>query len=600
MKKINNSHIKKVILILLSFFSILFFSISVQCNSLNDWMPNKDFQNLVFENMKNQNININSVNDITKAKMNQLRYIRNTFRDKNKKIFHDDLLVSDNNSETKNYSIDGIQYANNLRELQLSSNLNYGEGAYVGDITNINPIKHLNKLEYLSLFGNRISDINPIINLQNNGSLKYLDVVNNSISDFSKLDLSKYSLEDIPNKTDKILPNAIIHDTNPAYYNQNIVSKPVKVDVNNPNYQFILNQHIKLPKSVIPSLISPQNYFLLKQNNLHDKKIRPYVNGANNVQKIDGERYGINFIGLKDQEINPMDTMKVKRFNNIKIPYKNYLIVRGGISEDSLIALPYVFVNHNVTPDDNSKQKNEIINNGNIVENSKVKFKKFAVYALKHVYMYKNNNFKKNERIANYYNKPRIKRPMFIVYKKSVSKNQNVRYFVKDVNHKSSTYGKKGYLTHKNNYVRPVYYQGKHKKFTVINPSGINSYKKNNLTRKVKNYKQGTVLRVKGMTKYHLTTRYILTNGRYITGNRKLIIMGDRKQVNKIRTKRAINLYKDKDLKKKIKIIKKNKNIKVKGFNYSQDNNFKVKGTKRYKINGGFITANKKLIKVIK
>lgn len=214
--------------------------------------------------------------------------------------------------------------------------------------------------------------------------------------------------------------------------------------------------------------------------------------------------------------------------------------------------------------------------------------------------MYKNKTFHKNERIVSYHNKPRVKRPMFVVYGTAVSKKQNVRYLVRDVNHHSKTYNKRGYITNKYNYVRPAYYQGMHKKLTVINPNGVNSYKKKNLTKKVKNYPQGKLLKVKKIVKHNLTTRYVLTNGRYITGNRKLVIMNYHKQARRIKTKHSIYLYKDKELKRKVKKIKKNKYINVKGFDYSKENSMKVKGTKRYKISGGYITANKKYIKFIK
>ncbi|WP_243673976.1 DUF5776 domain-containing protein [Lentilactobacillus kisonensis] len=37
----------------------------------------------------------------------------------------------------------------------------------------------------------------------------------------------------------------------------------------------------------------------------------------------------------------------------------------------------------------------------------------------------------------------------------------------------------------------------------------------------------GTHLKVKKIVNYHLTSRYLLMNGSYITGNKKLIIQGN-------------------------------------------------------------------------
>ncbi|MCF6515605.1 hypothetical protein GSH19_05490 [Lactobacillus sp. S2-2] len=677
MKKKQFLNLKLLIFVLPIFLLFLGNNPINASDDVDSWMPNKDFQNLVLNNMKDQKIDVDSTKDITKSKMNKLHYLRNTFRDKNGHIFHDDLLAGGNKSGIDSYSIEGIQYAKNLNELQLSSNLNYGKGAYVGDITDVSPIKDLLKLEYVSLYGNRITNIDPIINLQNNGSLKYLDIINNSISDFSKLDLSKYNNDDIPANNYDIFSYNVIHMNNPAYYDQNIVTRAVKVDKNNPNYQFDFNKFVKLPNVVNPIGVSPQNYLLLKQNKLGDRHLWPYVNGANSVQRMDGEKTGINFVNLKNQEYNPDKTITAPGFKNIKLPYKNYMIVKGGISNENFIVIPYNFVDHgtvnvhykdiygnkisedeqltgkigsdyethsknipgyylervegnekgkftaedidvtyryNIIHDNNGGNGNDNGSNGNSSNGGNTNnggnnwnplpkpkhFKPFAIYAMKHIYMYKNKTFKRNERIADYHNKPRIKRPMFVVYGTAVSNKQRVRYLVRDVNHHSKTYNKRGYITNNYPYTRLAYYQGMHKKFTVINPNGVNSYKNKNLTKKVKNYKQGTVLKVKKIVKYNLTTRYVLNNGRYITGNRKLVIMHNRKQVKKIKTKHSIYLYKDNELKHKIKKISKNKYINVRGFDYSKENNMKLKGTKRYRISGGYITANKKFIKVIK
>lgn len=129
-----------------------------------------------------------------------------------------------------------------------------------------------------------------------------------------------------------------------------------------------------------------------------------------------------------------------------------------------------------------------------------------AVYSLKKIYLYKNNTFSKNERRAGYSRKPRVYRPMFVVTGYSHSKNGRLRYQVRDVNHLTKNKGKKGYITAQWAYVRPVYYQSSHKTLTVINPRGVNAYTNVNLTGKVRNYKQGTVLHVTKFVKHNLTT----------------------------------------------------------------------------------------------
>ncbi|KRL20201.1 mucin-binding protein [Lentilactobacillus kisonensis] len=111
-----------------------------------------------------------------------------------------------------------------------------------------------------------------------------------------------------------------------------------------------------------------------------------------------------------------------------------------------------------------------------------------AVYATKGVYMYKNANFKKNQRIAKYPKAKRVNRPMFVVLDYKRSANGTLRYKVRDVNHGTKTAGKIGYITASRKYVVRVYYSTmpKNKKLTVIAKKGVNAYKNVNLSKKSK------------------------------------------------------------------------------------------------------------------
>lgn len=149
-----------------------------------------------------------------------------------------------------------------------------------------------------------------------------------------------------------------------------------------------------------------------------------------------------------------------------------------------------------------------------------------AVYATKGIYLYKTANFKNSQRIAKYPKVKRVNRPMFVVVDYARSTNGALRYKVRDVNHGSKTAGKVGYITANQKYVVPVYYKTmpKSRQITVINLKGVNAYKRVNLTGKVGNYKKGTHVTVKKIVKHRLTTRYQLSNGTYITGNKKLVM----------------------------------------------------------------------------
>ncbi|MFT8744179.1 MAG: DUF5776 domain-containing protein, partial [Lentilactobacillus hilgardii] len=85
----------------------------------------------------------------------------------------------------------------------------------------------------------------------------------------------------------------------------------------------------------------------------------------------------------------------------------------------------------------------------------------------------------------------------------------------------------------------------------MINPKGVNLHRQKNLANKIKNYKQGTVLKVKRLETHNLTTRFVLTNGGYVTANRKLVIAGQYKFAKQVKAKGAINRYSNVNLTKK-------------------------------------------------
>ncbi|GHP14787.1 hypothetical protein YK48G_22120 [Lentilactobacillus fungorum] len=114
---------------------------------------------------------------------------------------------------------------------------------------------------------------------------------------------------------------------------------------------------------------------------------------------------------------------------------------------------------------------------------------------------------------------------MFVVTGYAYSKNGLLRYQVRDVKHKGKTAGKTGYITANREFVTNVYYGSmpKNRTIKVIAKNGVNAYRNTDLTAKVKNYNRNSLLKVKKLVKHRLTTRYQLTNGHYVTGNKKLV-----------------------------------------------------------------------------
>lgn len=154
--------------------------------------------------------------------------------------------------------------------------------------------------------------------------------------------------------------------------------------------------------------------------------------------------------------------------------------------------------------------------------------KRQAVYAINRIYLYKHANFNKQQRLVSYPKQKRVNRPMFVVIDYARANNGALRYKVRDVNHTKKSDGKIGYITADWKFVRPVYYRSmpKNHKVTVINHRGVHAYKNKNLTGRTHTYKVGKHLTVKKLVKHNLTTRYQLSNGYYVTANKKLVIQG--------------------------------------------------------------------------
>ncbi|WP_395390512.1 MULTISPECIES: DUF5776 domain-containing protein [Levilactobacillus] len=220
--------------------------------------------------------------------------------------------------------------------------------------------------------------------------------------------------------------------------------------------------------------------------------------------------------------------------------------------------------------------------------------KQTVVYATKKIGLYGDATFTKKVRQHWYPKQRRIYRPMFKVTGYAKSTAGRARYLVKDVNHHSKTYGDTGYITTRAAYVQPVYYQQASKKITVINPQGVNAYRQKSLTGKAHHYRQGQVLTVKKLVRHNLTTRYVLKNGEYLTANKKLVQNGRIKSAKSIKTKTPINRYRDVNFTKRQRHYRKHATIAIKGWDYS------AAGTKRYRVAGGYITANSRFIHVVK
>lgn len=228
--------------------------------------------------------------------------------------------------------------------------------------------------------------------------------------------------------------------------------------------------------------------------------------------------------------------------------------------------------------------------------------KNTVIYATKKIGLYRQATFTKQARKQWYAKKSRINRPMFVVTGYAKSKNGVKRYHVKDVNHSSKTNGQTGYVTANAKYVAHVYYATKHQRVTVINPRGVNAYSQKDLTGQAAHYQQGQVLKVKRIVRHNLTTRFVLSNGHYITANKSLVQAGKVTMPSRVRAKGALNRYTDVQLTRKSRHYSKKASatFTIKGWAYTNANNFGKRDTLRYRVAGGYITGNRHLITVVK
>jgi len=156
---------------------------------IDNWMPNEKLQELVWKELKVADDTRNSrvfksgrhwetAKDITQSDLKLL--------DDLDLAAHGTTYIDGKHS----FSLEGLEYATNLKRLDVSNDLRYEPYAMRGDITDLTPLKSLVNLESLQFTGNRVSDITPITSLKN---IKELVFPENQVADFSSLDMAQYT-----------------------------------------------------------------------------------------------------------------------------------------------------------------------------------------------------------------------------------------------------------------------------------------------------------------------------------------------------------------------------------------------------------------------
>lgn len=137
-----------------------------------------------------------------------------------------------------------------------------------------------------------------------------------------------------------------------------------------------------------------------------------------------------------------------------------------------------------------------------------------TVYATRAMRLHKNVSL--TSPVKSYKKQSRAKAASFRVLGVAYDKNGKKRYKVNG-----------GYITASTKYVADAHFRSSKVKQVRVIGNSVNSYKNVALSKnqKVRNYKKGTKIKVSKIVKYGRTTRFQLSNGRYITGNKQLLIM---------------------------------------------------------------------------
>ncbi|MFC6261819.1 phosphodiester glycosidase family protein [Levilactobacillus fujinensis] len=215
-----------------------------------------------------------------------------------------------------------------------------------------------------------------------------------------------------------------------------------------------------------------------------------------------------------------------------------------------------------------------------------------VVTAVKGMALYRKPDFSKAGRLIAYRQQAQMHQPQFKVLGMAKSKAGHLRYHVRDMNKKSKSYGKTGYITASSKYVQSAEYTKAVKLVTVINAKGLNAYSNGKLAGKTKHhYHQGQVLNVKRIVRQNGKYRFQLANKQYISANKQDVRTGKHTQPKTVTVKQSINLYRDVNFKHKLHQVSAKTVLKVTGWDYSS------KGVFHYRVAGGYVTASHTLVK---
>ncbi|GEO70648.1 MucBP domain-containing protein [Levilactobacillus acidifarinae] len=266
--------------------------------TIDSWMPNERLQEAVLKALKDDNPDKNwqSASEVTKDDMQLLKSLHDT-----KNVYIDGKT---------DYSLEGLQYATNLERLTLGGDLNTQPIRLNADITDVTPLKDLQKLKALNLQYNRLKDVSPLAGLKN---VTQMSLGWNHIEDFSVLPISQYDQ---------------------FTYTDQFIERPT-VNINEQTRSAHLKVALKFKTSTPVELEAPNGYARLTDWTPNDQIFRSYYfNGGTGTPDGQG---GLKFTDIVNQEPGPTE---LPGQNVTPLPDKFYLL---GQDKDKVfkVAQPY-------------------------------------------------------------------------------------------------------------------------------------------------------------------------------------------------------------------------------------------------------------------
>ena len=288
---------------------------------VNDFNPktkrSKKGKTFIIKNIGNNNINLNSIDNINKTEPNQVNHIKKKIRNINKKDIKDQNYdkINERRSNVKRKISQKINISKNIH---LNSNnfikkqkINYNENK----ISQINDKKHLNRT---SRDFNIIND--SILNQINSKYNKVFDMNVDQNERISNNIRNNYINSNISNKKGlKVLRNA---DKKPCVTIKNTVIN-LNIDTG-----IIINPYDKKEKikKISNSNIAPKHSL----NDFH-YSLRKYEQPNKMINYINTEKSSISNVSLPNTNENPFHTINAKK--NLLTPKDNFIDVNKKLSK---------------------------------------------------------------------------------------------------------------------------------------------------------------------------------------------------------------------------------------------------------------------------